>query len=102
MPIDCADGMEKIRDELAGILETIADEGLPGSRDLDVALDAITESMRLYARDAMLRCAAIADERAAECAQRLENCEGYANRVGLLAERKCAGEIAAAIRLSTP
>lgn len=29
------------RDEIARILETVAKDGLPGPRDLDVALDAI-------------------------------------------------------------
>lgn len=31
----------ELRDHIAGILETIARDGLPGPRDLDVALDAI-------------------------------------------------------------
>lgn len=34
-------GDDQIRDELADILQTIADEGLHQPRDLDVALDAV-------------------------------------------------------------
>lgn len=36
---------EESRDSIAEILETIAHDGLPGSHDLDVALDAIEGSI---------------------------------------------------------
>lgn len=39
------------RDEVAQILETVAKEGLPGPRDLDVALDAIDEIYKAHKRD---------------------------------------------------
>ena len=35
------DQEEKLREELAEILKTVAKEGLPHPRDLDVALDAV-------------------------------------------------------------
>ena len=38
---------EDSRQAIADILETIAREGLPGPRDLDVALDAIESSIDL-------------------------------------------------------
>jgi len=34
---------DSVRDEIAAILETIARDGLPHPRDLDVALDAIVQ-----------------------------------------------------------
>lgn len=37
---------ENIRDELAEILETVARDGLPGPRDLDVALEAVVDAVR--------------------------------------------------------
>ena len=36
---------DQIREDIARILETIARDGLEGPRDLDVALDAISESI---------------------------------------------------------
>lgn len=40
------------REEIAKILETIARDGLPGPRDLDVALDAIEAAMPTHIGDA--------------------------------------------------
>lgn len=37
---------EKKREEVAKVLETVAKDGLPGPRDLDVALDAIFSIMQ--------------------------------------------------------
>lgn len=37
---------EEQRDEIARILETVAKDGLPGPRDLDVALDAIEGTLK--------------------------------------------------------
>ncbi|MBA8881645.1 hypothetical protein [Phyllobacterium myrsinacearum] len=39
---------EDLRREIAEILEIIAKDGLPGPRDLDVALDAIECSIRAH------------------------------------------------------
>jgi hypothetical protein len=39
---------EQLRDDVADVLTTIAKDGLPGPRDLDVALDAIFESFKAY------------------------------------------------------
>ena len=42
------------RDEIADILATIARDGLPGPRDLDVALDAISSCMKSTYEDNMV------------------------------------------------
>lgn len=42
------------RDEIAAILATIARDGLPGPRDLDVALDAIGSCMKSTCDDNMV------------------------------------------------
>lgn len=39
------------RDEIAKILETVAKDGLPHPRDLDVALDAIESAYMLVPND---------------------------------------------------
>jgi len=42
----------ELREELARILEMVAKDGLPGPRDLDVALDAIEAAIQaLYMPD---------------------------------------------------
>ena len=42
---------EAQRDAIAKILETVARDGLPGPRDLDVALDAIQSELATEATD---------------------------------------------------
>lgn len=39
---------EELRDNLAGVLRTIAEDGLPGPRDLDIALDAIESTIETF------------------------------------------------------
>lgn len=38
----------ELREEIARILEIVARDGLPGPRDLDVALDAIESALNAY------------------------------------------------------
>lgn len=51
------------REEVANILETVAKDGLPGPRDLDVALDAIESAMSHPVGDAMVQLEQVAGER---------------------------------------
>ena len=41
-----SDNQEGLRGEIAEVLELVAKDGLPGPRDLDVALDAIMCSVK--------------------------------------------------------